>query len=193
MIQLTAAEAAKILAERPAFVCKSLDVPFVMVLKTDNGICVCYQNNVAQKTATRGETTFTEITLFKAVLDVELKNGQHGLLIVVSKPEDSASGVSFYLVGETKAGGDATTAFLAYEAEKNRSIHVVSIIEDEEDKTIFSDARRFGKDSSKLLKSQLRMFLALAGVKSATRKSIITGGGFLPPTPNVEKIGGNEQ
>ena len=191
MKKMKVSEIARFLSEYPSFGIKALEVPFVLVLKTNTGVVVSYQNEHFQRSHCIGNALFPNDVFIQAVIDVNCKNNKHCIVIASELPSDSNekdTEIEFYLLGETNPDTNDVTAFLAYEAEKDRSVRLINIIEDKSEKTIFSDARRYGRDSSKLLKSQLKMFMALAGIDSATRRNIVSGGGFLQTTPtNVEE------
>lgn len=188
MKKMKVAEVARLLSNYPSLGIKPLERPYVLVLKTRTGIVVSWQNEVMQKTKCIGKALFPENMLIHALIDVNFKKNKHFIVIAVEPCADKQE-VEFYLIGGTTQDTEDVTAFLAYEMEKNKSIHMVTIIEDNSDRNVFSDARRYGSNSQKLLKAQLRMFMALAGIDSATRNKIVLGGGFLPPAPTLEEEG----
>ena len=173
-----------LLTNYPAIGCKALVKPFVLVLKTATGTTVIFQRQGLQNSTSVGANVFGKDACVEVIFDVERANCKHVLALVVG--DYGADGKTtntkrFFTIGLKGEQTEYVTAFFAYEAQPGKSVHCISIIEDADGKTIYADAVRYGKNSAKLLKSQLRMYLALSGINPEIRENIVKGGGFLPP------------
>lgn len=185
MRNITGVELYNLLSSNNAFGCKVLETPYVFVLKSSQGTFVVLQDEGRQSPSIIGSPLFSTDSLIEGVFDIELKAGKHCIALAVRTPV--ALGVDepvYYLIGEKVPVDDeskeAVTAFFAYEFEANRSVNSVHIIEERGDKPIISDGIRYGKNSSKMLKTQLHMYLSFAGIDSDSRHKIVSGSLLLP-------------
>ena len=182
MIESNIATINSMLSEYTAFGCKALGTPFVLVLKADAGTFVVYQRESCQKTTFLGKGMFGENVSIDYVYDIEVSAKKHVIALVICHhdAEGHATDKDYFIVGEKGNQSSHVTAFFAYEADPGKSVNCISIIEEPESKPVFTDAIRFGRSSTKLLKTQLRMYLTLAGIGTDIREKIVSGGGFLP-------------
>lgn len=184
MIKCETIKIKTLLDDNPSFGCKALSSQFVLVLKTDTGTVVVFQREGGQEVAFLGTYLFGEHVSIDSIFDVEVSAKKHLISLVVCHhdAEGHPTVKDYYIIGDKGEQTSHVTAFFAYEAEPGKSVNCVNIIEEPGSKPVFTDAVRFGKNSARLLKTQLKMYLALAGFGADIREKIVSGGGFLPPS-----------
>lgn len=174
------------LQNHPAMGVRVLEKPFVLVVKSVQGTTVVHQNRHIQMNTSIGAPVLGENISIDAIFDVEIATHRHVLAMVISRHDANGKIVDqkYEIIGEKGPQDKYFTAFYAYEAEGGNAVYTINIIEEPNNKPLFSAAVRYGKNSEKLLKAQMRMFLALAGLNGEDREKIVTEGGLLPPPVN---------
>lgn len=171
------------LTNHPAIGVKALEKPFVLVVKTTKGTTVFYQDRHKQDSKFLGDHVFGAETGIKVLFDIEVTANRHLLALMVCGHNDAGNVTDrvCYTIGEKGPQDEYVTAFLAYEAEGGKAVYCINIIEEPESKPLFTAAIRYGKSSERLLKTQMRMYLALSGLNGEDREKIVSRGGLLPP------------
>ena len=194
MNQITTKDLAKLLADNPSIGCKLLDRPFVLLIKTFDGTFIVSQANKMQRPMIIGNPLpFKNDTVIIGVFDIELGSGKHIIALVTTEHHESEEIAIFTIGLRLKDHGTLNqtpvTAFFAYEAETDISVNCISIIEEADGNPIHSDATRFGKSSSKMLKNQLKMYLSLTGVNKRDSVNIVSSFGKLPQSESNQAGG----
>lgn len=195
MKQISITSLNALIKNHPANGLKVLDTPYVLVVKTNTGTTVVYQNRHFQSNTSVGNHVFGGEIGVETVFDFELTSNRHALAFVVSEHDANGNVIEkkIFSIGEKGAQNEYVTAFLAYEAEGGKAVYCINIIEESGSKPIFTASVRFCKSSEKLLKAQLRMYLALSGLNGEEREKIVNGGGILPPTCISGKDGDHDE
>ena len=177
-----------LIVNHPANGLKVLETPYVLVVKTNKGTTAVYQSRHIQENAFINNHAFGVGISMETIFDVEISSNRHALAFVVCGHDANGNETEkkLYSIGEKGTQDEYVTAFLAYEAEGGKAIYCINIIEEADNKPIFASSVRYCKSSEKLLKTQLKMYLALSGLSGEDREKIVNGGGILPPTLSNE-------
>lgn len=180
-----------LIVNHPANGLKVLKTPYVLVVKTTKGTTALYQSRHLQENASVNDHAFGVRISMETIFDIEISSNCHALAFVVCvhDADGNVTEKKLYSIGEKGSQDEYVTAFLAYEAEGGKAIYIINIIEEAGTKPIFTASVRYCKSSEKLLKTQLKMYLALSGLSGEDREKILNGGGILPPPLSDETEG----